>query len=86
MLICFVRHHLKTFPKDDMRIYTCQACLDGNHEKCEGIILPLPGHYGGSRCRCGCNGKAGWDIQKTAPLKSSLLDVLWKLNDDKKSS
>lgn len=69
-----------------MRIYTCQACLDGHHEKCEGTILPLPEHYGGSRCRCGCNGKSNWDIEKLSSLKSSLIEALSKLDDDKKSS
>lgn len=40
-----------------VKIYTCQACTENKHEKCErGKPSYPPGSYGGSFCRCPCKG------------------------------
>lgn len=50
-------------------LYTCQACLDDNHAKCEIGQRAPKGVFGGSHCRCGCNGNPKWndpaEIQKS---------------------
>ena len=38
-----------------MRLYTCQHCEAGNHDKCEGGY-GTAGYYGGGRCSCRCHG------------------------------
>lgn len=39
-----------------MRLYTCDACRQGEHGSCDMVTPAPPGHYGGSMCKCKCRG------------------------------
>lgn len=39
-----------------VRLYTCDACLRGDHENCRRGFKAPPGVIGGSRCVCPCEG------------------------------
>ena len=46
-----------------MFLYTCQACLDGDHENCERGTSPGKGMFGGKRCICHCLGRSNEQIK-----------------------
>lgn len=43
-----------------VHLYTCDACVGGEHSKCAKVTPCEPGCYGGSKCTCGCNGDPDW--------------------------
>ena len=49
------------------RLYTCNACLDGEHEKCEKGY-GKKGCFGGGMCVCRCMGRS---------------EKKWKADEDK---
>lgn len=40
-----------------VRLYMCPACRDNDHKNCDRSHPAPPGHYGGSKCICSCDGK-----------------------------
>jgi hypothetical protein len=47
-----------------MFLYTCQPCLNGDHENCERNSIPGKGIFGGKRCICGCLGRSKEQIKR----------------------
>lgn len=47
-----------------MYLYTCQACLNDDHENCERDTLPAHGMFGGKRCVCHCLGRSKEQIRR----------------------
>lgn len=43
-----------------MRLYLCHLCETEDHAKCERSTPCPPGHFGGSRCTCPCQGHQNW--------------------------
>jgi len=77
-----------------MRIYTCNACLNDDHEHCEKSHHAPEGHFGGSRCNCLCRGrsKKQWqeDEEKEAierlKKRKEWFTVLKKAKEDGRNS
>jgi len=60
-----------------MRLYTCEACINGQHEKCELITRVEPGRWGGSKCKCPCEGNPNFNDPKE--IHESLMKLLEKI-------
>lgn len=60
-----------------MRIYTCNYCMDGKHENCEREHRAPKGHFGGSRCICGCNGRSlkKWREDNIKEAKKRIIEL-----------
>lgn len=57
-----------------MYLYLCAECERGNHGRCYRTKPSHPpGSFGGSKCRCGCDGNA--DFVK--PISAEEADQLW---------
>lgn len=50
-----------------MYLHLCPECDKGNHARCwRTQPSHPPGSYGGSKCRCGCEGNSDYDKPKSA--------------------
>jgi hypothetical protein len=55
-----------------MRIHTCDHCQRGDHARCELTKSVPPGHFGGSKCICACNGDPNWRARQQKEQEEEL--------------
>jgi hypothetical protein len=65
-------------------LYYCSACEDGDHARCEIGHPAPPGVYGGSKCRCSCNGDPLWNSPER--VHQQTMDFLKKWEEIQENS
>lgn len=67
-----------------VHLYLCKACEEGRHGECDiGTSCP-PGHYGGSKCMCGCGGDATWNTPER--IDRELRELVQKIMDHQQAT
>lgn len=67
-----------------VRLYLCEACRSDNHKKCERGHPAPPGHYGGSKCMCHCDGNPKFNDPEQ--IHKDLMETLRKLSEFEEKS